>query len=170
MAETFCPECGTVFESTGSVCPNCAANVGNAGYKPKGNKDSGLSVMPLAKSSGEVRGIAGMDGDNLQLRDRSGPVTDARQQAHQPQGEPEASGLSLDGPERSERELEPELPPEPRASAAQAAEQRASGGLMKPIIVVFVLIAVAVGGKYVMDAVKDKAPPPPEVEAPEPEF
>jgi hypothetical protein len=157
MAETFCPECGTVFESTGTICPNCAATVGNASYVPQGKKGSAISVMPLAKDSGGRRGFSEIDGSQLDLRDR-----DYVQQQSAPQQSgpslPE-SGLGIEGrAERAPQQMfEPESPAAQHAQAAQVEESADSGGWTRAVVIVLIVIAVAFGGKLVMNLVDDKA-------------
>jgi hypothetical protein len=146
-----------VFESTGSVCPNCAAQVGNVAFTPKG-KDSGLSVMPLAKSSGQRRGILEIDGSNLQVRDRQNAHAEGVDDyAGQPAP---SSGLAIEArAQRPEATMAPEPPPQAVAAASGSAQQ---SGWAKPIIIVVIVIAVAIGGKYVMDYFKGKGAAPAE--------
>lgn len=157
MAETFCPECGTVFDSAGTVCPNCAAIVGDMRQAaPRAKADSALSVMPLAKDSGGRRGFAEIDGSQLDLRTREtvnelgvdGPAS--------PGPSMPGSGLAVEGrPERQAADL-PELPQQrPGAQAAAAeAEDDDDGGWAKAALIVVVIVALAIGGKFVLDFVK----------------
>jgi hypothetical protein len=89
LAQVVCPECETVLEGAGGVCPKCSTPVGDQQareIRDKAGRSTGISVVPLLKASpnqppptplvlektgggddGQGGGFLEMSGDNLEL-------------------------------------------------------------------------------------------------------
>lgn len=137
------------------MCPNCAAVVEGGGAPPPRSKSgSAISVMPLAKSSGQRKGFLDMDGASLEVNTRQRVVEEGV--GH---NEPEVvhnSGLGTEQREnrRTAQQLAPEAAAPEAIAARQAAEAAGDSGWMKPVLVVLIVVGVAVGGKFLMDYLK----------------